>query len=145
MTEWLKQQPDPSTEPETDNASALNFVETIKVNHVVIGEVFNSLQTRFSTSQLSDSIGIASRDFEPTLSIMYPGTDKPPLILSKDDRYTSALFVTISGQEYLAATFKDSIHLWNLANNTSKVVYKFEKTGHWRLCVIDENTVACVE
>ena len=90
------------------------------------------------------SIGIASIQAKPSLSVMYPGTDKPPLNLSRDDAYRSAFFITISDQEHLAAACRDGIFLWNLADNTSKVVYKFEKSGGWRLCVIDEGTVACV-
>ena len=107
-------------------------------------ETLNTMLTKFSISQLSDSIGIASRQLRPRLSVMYPGTDKLPLILSRDDRYLSAIFVTISGQEYLAAASEDGICLWNLADNTSKVVYKFNETGLWSLFVIDERTVSCV-
>ena len=38
----------------------------------------------------------------------------------------------------------EGIRLWNLASNTTKVVYKFEESGPWRSCVVDERNVACV-
>ena len=144
MTEWLKHQPDPSKEPETDNTYALNLLESIKANHVVLSGTYNALFTKISVSQLSASIGIATRVTEPTVSIMYTGTDKHPSILSTDDLYTSALFVTISGQEYLAASSTNNIRLWNLTNNTSSAVYQFKEERDWLLCVIDDRTVFCV-
>ena len=144
MTEWLKQQPDPSTEPETADNYELNLLEMIKLNHMMSGDTILSLYVKFSISQLSGCIGITSRQLRPTLSVMYPGTDKLPLILSRDDLYISALFVTISGQEYLAAASTKGIHLWNLANSTSSFVYKFKEQKDWNLCVIDERTIACV-
>ena len=144
MTEWLKQHPDLSTERATVDTYALELLEMRKVNHVMLGETFDSLITKFSISQLSGCIAIASQWTKPALSFMYPGTDKPLLILSRDDQFSSTLFVTISDQEYLAAACKDSIHLWNPANNTSSIVYKFKEQKDWHLCVIDERTIACV-
>ena len=81
---------------------------------------------------------------KPTLSIVYPGTHKPPLTLSSDDQYTSALFTRISGQEYLVAASRDGIHLWNPAKNTKSVVNTLEKGRNWHLCAIDERTIAYV-
>ena len=115
----------------------------IKVNHIV--HLTNSSDLEFSVSQLSGSVGIASTQAKPSLSLMYPGTDKSPLILSKDKEYMSAIFVMISDQEYLVTASKDSIHLWNTAKNTANLVYKFNERSNWRLCLIDEKTIACVD
>ena len=131
-------------EPKSADTYELNLLEMMKLKHVVLGQTLDSLYMKFSISQSSGSMGIASRWAKPSLSVIYPSTDKPPIILSRDDRYTSALFVTISGQDYLVAASTDSIHLWNLANNTSSVVYKFKEQKNWHLDVIDERTVACV-
>ena len=148
VEEWLKQQPDPTTgtDPsmghEADNTYVLNLLETIKV---VLDGTADSLFTKFSISQLSGSIGIASTQAKPTLSVMYPDTNRPPLVLSRDNRYTSTVFVAIADKEYLVSSSRDDICLWNLADNTSKVVYKFEESGRRRLCVIDEKTITCVD
>ena len=117
MMEWLEQQPDTTTEPETgDIAPPMNLQQTIKVNHIVksAGDRSSSLYTKFAVSESSGSIGIASADTRPSLSVIYPDTDKPPLILSRDNRFISPFFVKISDHEYLAAASEDHIHLWNL-------------------------------
>ena len=75
---------------------------------------------------------------------MYPGANKPPFILGEGGAHTSAIFITISDQEYLATVSEDQIHLWNPADKSSSVAYKFKENRHWRLCVIDERTVACM-
>ena len=140
--EWLKQQPDTSRQTGTGDTSVLNLLETLQAKHIVIEPIGSSLFTTFALSQQSGSIGITSDGAKPSSSVMYPGTDKPPLILSKDNQYRSALFITIADQEFLASASMDNIRLWNPVHNTSKVVYKSEEIG--RLCVIDERTVAWV-
>ena len=75
---------------------------------------------------------------------MNPCTDNPPLILSKIDKYWSVIFITLSGQECLAVSGRDSIYLWNLAKNTSDLVYKFKEQNDCLLSLIDERTVASV-
>ena len=124
----------------------MSLQQTLKVNHIVksAGDRSSSLNTGFAVSESSGSIGIASADARPSLSVVYPGTDRPPVVLSRDNRYISPFFVKISDQEHLAAASEDQIHIWNLARNTSSVAYKFKESGHWHLCVIDERTVACV-
>ena len=134
---WLEQQSDanPTHLQETVDTSPLKLLETMTIKH-------GRLNTKFTVSKLSGSVGIA---FSDSLSIMYPDTNKPPLILSKDGGvHTAALFITISDQEYLAAASEDHIHIWNLERNTSSVAYKFQESGRWHSCVIDERTVACV-
>ena len=141
MIEWLKQQPGPSGDHETAETSALKLLETINANHINAPMVFEMM---FSVSQLSSSIAVTSPYEKPSLSVMYPGTNKPPLILSNDGHYTSPVFVIISNKEYLAAASKDVIHLWNLDRNKSSIVYKLSEINNWHLCVIDKRTVACV-
>ena len=80
----------------------------------------------------------------PSLSIVFPGSYKSPLILSPINRtYDSVLFVMISNKEYLAAISDGNIHLWDVAKNRSNVVYKLNDTRKMNLCVIDDRTVAC--
>ena len=141
---WLEQQPDMSGQPEMGDTSALNLQEMLKVNHIVPEGRTSVWGTIFSVSEPSGSIGIASTRANPTLSVIYPGTNKPHLMLSKDNKYTAALFRTIADQEYLASASIDGICLWNLANDTSKIVYKFKEQKDWHLCVMDDRTVACV-
>ena len=146
--QWLGQQSDAdlTTLIDTVDTSALKLKETTEVNHIVkFGEIYtlNVLST-FAVSKLSAFIGIASKTAKHSLAVIYPGTDKPPLILSEVDLHTSALFLTISGQDYLAAAARDGIHLWNLANNTSSVVFQFKEQKDWLLCAVDDRTVACV-
>ena len=142
--EWLKQQPDTSSQPEMGDTSALNLLEMLQVKYIAGESPEIDLLTTFNVSQLSGSFGINSLQAKPALSIVYPDTNRPPLILSRDDLYTSAIFITIADKEYLASASRDGIRLWNLANNTSKVVYKCEESRVWLLCVIDERTVAWV-
>ena len=143
MLEWLKQQPDVGAESQIGDTSTLTLLETTKADHVALSELFG-LGIKFTISDLSGAIGIASLNDKPSLSIMYPDTDQPPLVLSRDDRYESAIFITISGQEYLATTSGGGISLWNLADNTSRVTYRGKTQNMWFLCVIHERTVACV-
>ena len=144
MMEWPKPQPDPSAGSEMGDTSVFTLLETIKADHVEVDHRHLGLFNNFTLSQLSGSIGTASTWDKPSLSLMHPCTDKPPLVLSRDHKYGSAVFVTISGRDYLAAASKDHIHLWNLAENTSCVVYKFKEQNVWLMCLIDERTVACV-
>ena len=143
MMEWLEQQSDLTVEHQTGDTSQMNLLETINIDLTPVSEPRLSLLSRFSLSQSSSSIAIGSPLMEPSLSVIYPGTDKTPLILSKDDGYTSVLFMIISGKEYLVAACDDEIRLWNLEKNASSVVYKFNELNDWHVCAIDERTVAC--
>ena len=145
MTEWLKHQPDPGMEPQTADTNEMNLLEMMKLKHVVLSETLDSFYMKFSISQFSGSIGIASESAKPTLSIIYPGTNKHPLVLSRVDRFKSALLIAKAEQtEYLLAASRDKIYLLNLVDNISSVVYNFKDGGDWQLCAIDERTVACV-
>ena len=140
---WLTQQPESNIQQVSD-PSEMVLSETMAVDHIALDSAGNSSSMKFSLSKLSGSVGIASTEGKPTLSVMCPDTDKPHLILSKDSRYRSVIFMTISNQEYLAAASRNSIRLWNLDTNTSSVAYNLTERNDWHLCVIDERTVFCV-
>ena len=140
VMKWRKRQ----SEFGTKDTSGLTLLDRMRISHIEQGRGTSSSNTNFPISE-SELIGIASPQAKPTFSVMmYPGTDKSPLISLREDGYTSALFLTISNQEYLAAASVDQIHLWNLAKNTSSVVYKFKEEKDCNLCAIDERTVACL-
>ena len=141
MAEWLKVHPDLSVEHRKADSS-VTLLETIKVNH--ISPMTSPYALEFSISEFSGSVGIASWTGKPSLSVMYPGTDKPPLILSGKDRYISVLFSYMSNQEYLAAATGNEICLWNVEKNASSVAYTFPEEKDWHLCLIDDRTVACL-
>ena len=133
---WLDA--DSTTALEATHIPALKLQETMQINH---NAEFSEM---FTLSKLSGFIAMASSESKPSLSVIGPGTNKPPIILSEDGVHTSALFITISDQEYLVATTVHQIQIWNLERNTSSVAYKFQESERWRLCVIDERTIACV-
>ena len=92
----------------------------------------------------SEIIAIAS---QPSLSVIYPMTDKPPFILSADKSYACVIFFRVSDQrEKLAATCTNdsSIHVRDSPDSRdSRVVYRL-KSGRRKLmnlCVIDDRTV----
>ena len=120
------------------------LVETWKVDHVKLGSKIYA--NRFS---VSDS-GEVAIDFleNPQLSVMYPETDKPPAILSKDTRYRSPTFVKISGKEYLAAACVEDecLYLWDTESKTSKKAFdpKLPKDLQYKLmniCKLKDNTI----
>ena len=78
---------------------------------------------RFSISE-SGMIGI-SCDEKPSLSVMYPGMDKAPIILSNKNKYRSATFVKVFNQEYLATSCDEDgcLYLWDIESKTSKKVF----------------------
>ena len=143
MIEWFKQQPDTFSQPEMGDIQTLDFCQTIEVNHIKIDPLFSPFYTTLFVSESSGLIGIASTESKPSLSVMFPGTDKFPLILSEDEGYSSALFMSLSGQEHLAAASEGKIQLWNMVQNTQSVVCELANVSLWSLCAIDERTIAC--
>ena len=132
VMEWLEQSPD--TSAESDTSGHLTLPETM----TVLDSAGSHLSTKFT---VSGSVAIASTDAQPSLSVLYPATNNPPLLLSRDCKYTSVIFM----MEYLVAASKDDIQVWDLETSTSSVGYKFNEGKDWHLCVIDDRTVACVE
>ena len=140
---WLSQQPDSNVQP-MPNTSDLAHCETTIASHVALDSAGDASSIKFSLSKLSGSLGIASKEGKPSLSVVRPGTDKPHLTLSGENRFRSVVFMVISDQEYLVAASNDSIHVWNMDKNTSSIAYKLTERKDWHLCVIDDRTVAVV-
>ena len=140
MGHWLSHQHD-----EQSRDQPFRLVETWDIDHVNIGiEVYAT--NRFS---ISKSKGVAMSSFEsPSLSVMYPGTDKPPVILSKDAIYRSATFVEVSGQEYLAAACREDgcLYLWDIQSKASEKVFdpKLPKNRQYKpmnICKLRDNII----
>ena len=144
MMEWLEKNPDMNAEPETWDTAAVALHEMMEANHIVPVKRFISPQTTFAVSEMSGSIGISPLEAKPSLSVICPGTGKSVHVLSRNEGYTSTLFLSISDEEYLATALRNRIHIWSLAKNITGEAYEFEETGIWHLCVIDERTIACV-
>ena len=145
--DWLKHQRHSLTHTEAEGASTLTLHETVEVSHIAPSSINVALKVRLSVSETSGSVGIAFGRARPSLSIVYPGTDKHPLILSTDKGYVSTVFISVSDKEYLAAVCKGGVYSWDTEKGTSSLAYKFDKPAHSKmsLCVIDKTTVACGE
>ena len=140
VMKWLEEQPELSLQHGGADASAMILQDTMKFDHILHSS--HSFQWKFSVSE-SGSIAIAPYLQSP-LSVVFPGSDKSPLILSDENsHYDSVLFVKISRREYLAAVCDGSIHLWDIAKKSSCVVYSLKDKRKMSLCAIDERTVAC--
>ena len=89
---------------------------TTEENKVTVG---NS----FSISE-SGAIGISCYE-NPSLSIVYAGMDKPPVVLSDRKVFRSATFVKVSGKKYLAASCSEDgcLYLWDPVSETSNKVF----------------------
>ena len=106
-----------------------------------------NVTNRFTVSD-SRSIGICC-EAKPSLSILYPDTDKAPVILSKKVRYCSATFVKFRGKEHLAAACLDDgcLHLWDIESKTYKKVFdpklpKNKLNKYMNICKINDSTIA---
>ena len=101
---------------------------------------------RFAVSE-SGAMGIPCSE-SPSISIRYPGSDKSPVVLSKEKPYHSAAFVKISNREYLAAACSEDgcLYLWDIESKMSKKVFDPE-LSHDRHCKymnvfnISDNTI----
>ena len=125
----------------------LKLMETRNLDHVQIREDNKLYATnRFSVSE-SGAIGISCIE-NPSLSVMYPNTDKAPVILSDKTEYHSATFVKISGKEYLAAACKEDrcLYQWDMESKTCKKVFDPNLSSEQRfkdmiIFMIDYNTI----
>ena len=95
----------------------------------------------------SGMIGI-SCDEKPSLSVMYPGMDKSPTVLSNNKIYGSATFVKVFDQEYLAAACHDDgcLYLWDIESKAPKKIFdpKLPSEQHFKqmnICKINESTI----
>ena len=90
---------------------------------------------------------VRSNPNESTLSMLYSSHPTSPVILSSGTErlFHNPVFVNLSGREYLAVSCLTdaSIHLWDVVNRTSRVVYQ-KGSGEDKdmmLCVKDNETV----
>ena len=146
MGHWLSHQHDVTS---GDEVQPWKLVATWNVDHVNFGSVIHA-GNRFSVSE-SGGIGISCFE-KPSLSVMYPDTDKAPVILSNDTIYSSGTFVNISGKEYLATACKEDgcLYLWDTESKTSKKALgpKFPKDQqykHMNICKLRDNTIGYAE
>ena len=108
--------------PECEDKS-LQLVTTWTLDHIQPDTKYVKAENRITVSE-SGAIGI-SCDETPSLSVIYPDTDKPPVVLSDKKVYRSATFLNVSGKEYLAAACIDDgcLYLWDVESKTSKKIF----------------------
>ena len=146
MKDWLSQQEESDTTGIGGITKLLEPVQKLTLDHVQTDPKYIKASNRFAVSE-SGAIGI-SCDETPSLSVMYPDTDKPPVILSNDMIYLSATFVKFRGKEHLAAACLEDgcLHLRDIASKTYKKVFdpklpmdKYLK--YMNICKIDDSTI----
>ena len=110
--------------------------------------------TMWFTVAESGNVGIIliqSKPFEADLAVLSPSKPNRLVTLSSGSNriYEDLIFIKVTGKEFLATPcFTDaSIHLWDIENYTSRVVYREGSKGNkaMRLCVIDDETVGYAE
>ena len=139
---WLSEQHDPSSGKYDQTLKQVTTWDLIYIN---TKEKVVNLSNSFSILE-SEAIGISCYE-KPSVSVMYPNTDKATVILSDSKMYRSATFVKVSGKEYLAAaSFDDGcLYLWDVESKTSKQVFdpklpEDQNDKGMNICKIDENT-----
>ena len=120
MGDWLSHQHDLHSRNVDDEP--LKLVETWGVDHVQVNKYRLDRSNSFSISE-SGIFGISCAE-NPSLSVMYPGTDKPPTVLS-NQFHRSATFVKVSDKEYLSAACEENgcLYLWHIDSETSQKVF----------------------
>ena len=124
----------------------MKLMEKWIIDHVEIRNDNFATGNRFTISE-SGAVGISCTE-SPSLSVMYPNTDKPPIILSYNTVYRSATFIKVSNKEYLAAASMNDgcLYLWDVKSKTSKKVFdpKLPQTQDdkgMNIFRINENTI----
>ena len=124
----------------------LKLMETWSLDHVHTRED-NKLHpgNSFSISE-SGMFGLSCVE-NPSLSVMYPGTNKSPTVLS-NKLHVSVTFVKVSGKEYLAAACDGDgcLYLWDIESKTSRKVFDpklLSKQGNKEMNIIkiNDNTI----
>ena len=102
----------------------------------------------------SGNVGISflqTKPYETDLAVLSPSKPNRLVTLSSGSNriYEEPIFIKVTGKEFLATPcFTDaSIHLWDIENCTSRVVYRegSKEKKRMRLCVIDDETVGYAE
>ena len=120
---WLSRQNESETISLRGRHQSVQLVNTWTLDHVQADPTSANVSNSFTVSD-SGVIGISCVE-SPSLSVMYPDTDKPPVILSNTATYSSATFVKVSKKEYLAASCNEDscLYLWDIESKTSKKVF----------------------
>ena len=147
---WLSQQEEIDTIELGPIDTSLQLVKEWKLDHIKPDPEYAKTANRFAISE-SGAIGI-SCDESPSLSVMYPDTDKRPFVLSKEKTYRSATFTKISGKEYLAAAgYEDGcLYFWDIESKTPRKVFDPQipldkRDKEMVMCKIDDNTIGYAE
>ena len=140
---WLSEQHDL---PSGEDDQTPKLVATWDLLHMKTKEGRVYLGNSFSISE-SGTIGISCHE-KPSLSVVYPNTDKAIVILSDSKVYYSATFVKVFGKEYLAAVCVDDgcLYLWDTESEILKKVFDPKLPSEQRykdmnICTIDESTI----
>ena len=143
---WLSQQEESDTTGLEGINKSLQLVKQWTLDHVQPDTEYVHATNRFAISE-SGAIGISCEE-SPSLSVMYPETDKPLDILSNDKTYRSATFIKISKKEYLAvASDKDGcLYLWDIESKTPRKVFDpklpiEKKVKKKIICKTDNSTI----
>ena len=125
---------------------SLQLVKTWTVDHVQADPKRLKATNRFTVSE-SGAIGISCEE-SPSLSVMYPDSDKPPVLLSDVIEYRSAIFLKVTGKEYLAVACIDDgcLYLWDIEAKTSKKIFdpqlpKVGRSDYMNIFKISQNTI----
>ena len=93
------------------------------LDHVNTKEKQAYLGNTFSVAE-SGAIGVSCEE-NPSLSVIYPDTGKPPIVLSDTKAFRLNTFLQVSGKEYLAAACDEDgcLYLWDIESKTSRKVF----------------------
>ena len=123
-------------------------LEQTRIAHHIKGEQFGDNLLNTITVTDSGIVGIACRVSDQTLSVIFgQEEDRRPRVLTSAKGYWSVIALKINGGEYLAASDRNinGIHLWDLRQNMSRVVYKTQPfqfpVKEMNLCMIAEGMV----
>ena len=143
---WLSQQEESDTTGLGGITKSLQLVKQWTLDHVPAKPKIVNASNRFTISE-SGTVGISCEE-HPSLSVMYPDTDRPPVILSNNKVYRSATFIRIRGKEYLAAASDEDgcLYLWDIDSTTPRKVFDpklpMDKVNKcMNICKIDKNTI----
>ena len=123
-------------------------LEQTRIAQHIKGEQFGDNLLNTITATDSGIVGIACRVSDPTLSVIFgQEEDRRPRVLTSAKGYWSVIALKINGGKYLAASDRNinGIHLWDLRQNMSRVVYKTQPfqfpVKEMNLCMIAEGMV----
>ena len=142
VKEWLSKQKGSGILSNQDEV--LKHVESWHLDHIWNEKSIIHFDNRFTISE-SGAIGISSEE-QPRLSIIYPDTQKPPLILTTNKSHRFATFIKSFDREYLAtATIIDNgLHIWDINTKSSRKISNSllpVRTYASSIFVVDNKTV----